>query len=314
MKKILFIFTALAVISIIVITACQKEDVGNTSNAQLTQSERIENLILNFKHKLENNLKDGTVYSADSAVWYVEALLNYTYGYATALGCTFETDSVAITVNNTGANGYNLQQLAGVYNYFEEKVVNNKPEDRYIFAIDISLATNGSQTVFSSITGYAKQLLPNLKSTADTSGYWFWGNGLGMCGPDSGLYVGMDAGDIIEALVNEIAEYDYFTNIEHHTFSFNNYPYSNFPFTDQYLIHSRLFAYCDPTGPNEDFCLSPSHIAFYSGDDGAIYIVKDNKPSNREFAYCTITPLTYPSDDIDNHIIKIYYGSPIERP
>ena len=310
MKKILI---AICVISIFVITACKKENVGDVNSTQQTDSKKIEALILNFKDKLENNLKDGTTYMADSATWYVEALLNYSYGYATALGCTFTTDSVATNVNTNGANGYTVAQLNDVYEYLEEEATENIPEDHYIFCIDVSISVAGNVTTFSSVSGYARPL-PSFKSTDDDDpGYWYWGGGLGMCGPDVGNNIGMDAADIIEGFVNATAEYEYFTNIENTTTSFNSYPYSSFPFHDDYLLEARLFAYCDTTGPNDDFCLSPDHISFYSGNNGALYIVRDLEPSNKEFAYCVFIPFTNPYADIDQHLIRIYYGNPIER-
>lgn len=128
-----------------------------------------------------------------------------------------------------------------------------------------------------------------------------------------GNNIGTDAGDIIEGLVNATAEYDYFTNIEYETASYNNYTYSSFPFHDDYLLESRLFAYCDTSGPNDDFCLSPTYLSFYGGNNGALYIVRDLEPSNKEFAYCVVFPWTNTTPDIDQHLITIYYGNPIER-
>ena len=310
MKNILI---TICVISIFVITACKKEDVGNVKNTQQTDSKKTEALILNFKDKLENNLKDGTTYAADSAVWYVEALLNYSYGYATALGCTFETDFVGTSVNTSGSNGYSLAQLYDVYEYLEKQATENIPADHYIFCIDVSLEVNGSQSTFYGVSAYAKQFLPSYKSATDTSGYWFWGDGLGMCGPDSGLYVGTDATDIIEASVNATAEYDYFTNLEGYGVNYLDYPDPNFPFTDPYLLPYRCFIYYDSTGPNMDFCLSPSHMSYYSGNSGALYMVRDLKPTNREFAWCIVGSLSNGYPDRDKHIWAITYGSPIER-
>jgi len=302
MRKSITIFA----LAIFVLSACKKENTGEINAPPMNTSQKTEALILAFKDKLDNNLKDGTTYAADSAVWYVEALLNYSYGYATALGCTFETDSVGTTVNSSGSNGYTLSQLNDVYEYIEEEATENIPDDHYIFCIDVSLAVNGSQTTFSGVTGYARPL-PEFKSTDDDDpGYWYWGYALGMCGPDVGNNIGTDAGDIIEGLVNATAEYDYFTNIENTTTSPSSYPYSSFPFHDDYLAEARLFSYCDTTGPNDDFCLSPDHISFYSGSNGAIYIVRDLEPSNKDFAYCTVSPVTYQATyDTDNHLITI---------
>jgi len=285
-------------------------------NNKLTfrNSQKTKALILNFKDKLDMHLKDGTTYAADSAVWYVEALLNYTYGYATALGCTFETDSAGTTVNSNGNNGYTLSQLNDVYEYLEEEATDNIPDNHYIFCIDVSLIANGSQSIFSSVTAYAKQVANNLKSTADTSGYWYWGDTLGMCGPDAGQYVGMDATDIIEASTNATANYDYFTNLEGHGVLYpDDYEDPNFPFTDQYLMPYRYFVYYDSTGSNADFCLSPTHMSYYCGNNGAIYMVKDLKPTNKEFAYCSVGYLSWGYFDRDKHVWAITFGNPIER-
>jgi hypothetical protein len=303
-----------SVIFLFALSACKKNDAGDAQTPQQNQNKKTEALILDFKDKIENHLKDGGTYTCDSAVWYVEALLNYSYGYATALGCTFEADSASTTVITGGINGYTLAQLNDVYEYLEENALENKPEDRYIFCIDVSLEVIGNQSTFSSVSAYAKQTLPNYKSTADTSGYWFWGEELGMCGPDSGLYVGMDATDIIEASTNATADYDYFTNLVGFGVSYPEDFYDpNFPFTDPYLLPYRYFVYYDSTGPNQDFCLSPDHMAYYSGTNGALYMVRDLKPTNRVFAWCDVWYLSYGVPDLDKHIWAITYGSPIDR-
>jgi hypothetical protein len=311
MRKTLLI----CVITIFALSACKKENTGEMNTPQMNDSQNIKALILGFKDKLDNHLKDGTTYAADSAVWYVEALLNYSYGYATALGCSFETNSVGTTVNTDGSNAYTLAQLNDVYEYLEEEATGNIPDDHYIFCIDVSLVVTGNQSTFSSATGYAKQLLPNYKSITDTSGYWYWGQYLGMCGSDSGLYVGTDAAEIIEALVNENVQHDYFIGlVSFNVFYSNGYVDPNFPFTDPYLKPYRSFCYQDTTGPNTDFCLSPSHISYYSGNSGAIYMLKDLQPPNKHFAYCGVTGVTWPSPDIDDHVIGFTYGTPISRP
>ena len=310
MSKTILIF----VLAVFAITACKKENTGEMNTPQMNNSQKTEALILAFKDKLDNHLKDGTTYAADSAVWYVEALLNYSYGYATALGCTFETDSVGTTVNTGGSNGYTLAQLNDVYEYLEEEATGNIPDDHYIFCIDVSLGVNGSQATFSGVTGYARPL-PDFKSTDDDDpGYWYWGDELGMCGPDVGNNIGMDATDIIEAQVNATADYDYFTNLEQVTVYFDSTIYDpNFPFNDPYLLPYRSFTYRDTEG-NSDFCLSPSHINYYSGKNGALHMLTANKPTNKEFAYCQIASLNFPWNNTDFHMITYVYGNPVEGP
>jgi hypothetical protein len=300
-----------SVIFLFALSACKKNDAGDAQTPQQIQNHKTEALILDFKDKIENHLKDGGIYTGDSAVWYVEALLNYSYGYATALGCTFEADSASTTFNSGGINGYTLAQLNDVYEYLEENALENKPDDRYIFCIDVSMSVSGNFTTFSSVAGYAKQL-PIFKSTDDDMGNWYWGDELGMCGPDAGNNIGMDATDILESLVNATAEYDYFTNLEQVTILPDSNIYDpNFPFNDTYLLPYRSFVYRDTEG-NSDFCLTPSHISYYSGKNGAIHMLTANKPNNKEFAYCLINSLTLPWSNTDFHLITYVYGNPVE--
>ena len=304
MKKIFII----CVIAIFAFSACKKENTGDVNYTPQTDSQKIEAMILNFKDKLDNNLKDGTTYAADSAVWYVEALLNYTYGYATSEGCAFENDSIGTTVNTNGNNGYSLEQLAVVYENIEEQVLDNKPDETYIFAIDVSLFVEANVSTFSSLTGYAKQM-PGFKSTADTSGYWYWGMDYGMCSSDSGSYVGMDASDIMEGIIN-INTVDYYTSLETEVVTkWDNYTNPFFPFTDPYLLNHRLFTSIDPNGNGaEYFCLSPDHIAYYSGSSGIPFIIDDNCPEHKEFVYTTINCYHNTSTGEASHIVYITYG------
>jgi hypothetical protein len=307
MKKLILIF----VLALFAITACKKENTGEMKTPQMNDSNKIETLILAFKDKLDNHLKDGTTYAADSAVWYVEALLNYSYGNATAQGCTFENDSVGTTLSTNSNNGYSLEQLALVYENLEDQILNKQPEGTYIFAIDVSLSVEANVSTFSSLSGYAKQLL-GYKSTVDTSGYWYWGNGYGMCSSDSGSYVGMDASDILEGLIN-VNNADYYTSLETDVATkWDGYTDPFFPFQDQYLQNHRLFYALAPSNSNGaiHFCLSPSHISYFSGSSGIPYIIDDLLPNKKEFVYISIQCYSNSSVEEANHIVYITYGIP----
>ena len=303
MKKVL-IFSAIVIFAL---TACKKEDVGDVNNAQQTQSKRIEALILNFKDKLENNLKDGTTYAADSAVWYVEALLNYTNGNASTPCLDPIIDTAERNINGTGANGFTLQQLNDVYVAIEDDVLANQPENTNIFAIDLYTYPAGNLTVFAARTAYSSVANINYKSVSDTAGYWYWGAQKGMCGADSGSYVGMDATDILEGLINTIS-CDYWTSLETETAWPNSYIDPNFPFTDQYLYPTRLFSAGDACIPVLNFCLSPDHIDYYNSDDGIHYAIDDLRPQGKRFMYCVLSASA--ADCYAVHVGLFTYGVP----
>ena len=73
MKKIIVSIIILAAL----FTGCKKE--VNSPVSENENSSNIEKLILDFRQKLTVSQNEGSFYSADSAVWYVEALLNYSF-------------------------------------------------------------------------------------------------------------------------------------------------------------------------------------------------------------------------------------------
>jgi hypothetical protein len=87
MKKVIIpLFIAFALIMIAL--SCKKNPGDSSSwNYQSNQlsniSQNVENRILSFKANIERPLKTGYSYPIDTAVRYIEALLNYTYGDVT---------------------------------------------------------------------------------------------------------------------------------------------------------------------------------------------------------------------------------------
>ena len=107
MRKLFIIF----VVAVFAVTACKKENSDEMKVPPMNTSQKTEALILAFKDKLDNHLKDGTTYAADSAVWYVEALLNYTFGDASTPCFNPTVDTAERNLNNTGVNGFSLQEI-----------------------------------------------------------------------------------------------------------------------------------------------------------------------------------------------------------
>lgn len=285
MKRIFFI----ALISVFAISACQKDQLSAVDSS--SSQNKTETLILNFKAKLANNLKDETIYTTDSAVWYVEALLNYTYGNTTSPCSSPMADTTETIVNTTGENGFTLAQLADVYEVIEAGVINNKPGNSNVFAIDLYSYPAGELTVFASRAIYAP---PVFKSTTDTAGYWFWGYDDGMCGADSGLYVGMDASDILDKYFNRFSSEGYWTGIETFVVFPGTYHDTAFPFTDAYLNPTRMFSTEEGSWMDiRFFCLSPDHIAYYKSSNGIKYIINDLCPAGKQIFIVDIVPMIF---------------------
>jgi len=235
MKKI-FLYTLMLMI---VAISCKKDQ--NATNGSVNQKTDIKTLILNFKDKLENHLKDGETYTADSAVWYVEALLNYTYGNASVPCINYQVDTAEIAGIETNGNIFTIEQLATVFAFLETKILESRPENTSIIVIDVYTYQLNTSTMFATNTAYATPKTPTFKSITDTSGYWFWGGGKGMCGPDSGLYVGMDVTDILEDLLSNTYN-DYWTDVEIKYANPNQFIDPFFPLQDPELYPTRIFS------------------------------------------------------------------------
>ncbi len=301
MKNLIFIIAIIFIFT----TACKKEQLNDKTIMPESQN-NTESLILNFKQKLENHLKDATIYDADSSVWYVEALLNYSYGN-TANKCTRPlSDTIETIVNCNAELGFTIAQLADVYDLLESGVMEQKPVNSSIFAIDVYAYPAGELTVFAAKAIYNPL---SLKSTMDTAGYWYWGLDYGMCGADSGLYVGMDASDILDGLLNYVTSEGYWTDLESFYVFPPQYPDSLFPFNDPILNPSRLFS---ATSSNWYdlwyYCMSPEQIAYYASKDGIGYIIKDLWPQRKQFFVIDVIP--YPLTSYTFHACDITYGIP----
>jgi hypothetical protein len=303
MKKLIFIF----VVAVFAITACKKENTGEMNTPQMNNSQKTEALILAFKDKLDNHLKDGTTYAADSAVWYVEALLNYTFGDASTPCFNPTVDTAERNLNNTGVNGFSLQELADVYDDLKDEVVANQPNNMHVYAIDLFTYPAGNLTVFTTHTAYANDQNSTYKSVTDTAGYWFWGKQWGMCGADSGLYIGMDATDILEGLINTIS-CDYWTDLEYDGAWPNEYIDPNFPLTNSLLHPTRLFSASGTTPAVLDYCMSPTEIDYYNSSEGIRYIIDDLCPERKSFMYCFLG--AYADGYYVVHIGSFTYGVP----
>ena len=282
MKKI---FLA-SIILFAMLSACKKENQSTAPSSENKQN--LEQLILNFEQKLNSGQKDGTTYAIDSAVWYVEALLNYSFCEAGNQCHNIVVDTLWTIVNDPGTNGFTIEQLETVFDDLEDDIAENQPEDNIVFAIDLYAYPAGNLTVFEARTAYATLSEPAFKATADTSGYWYWGGDLGMCGPDTGLYVGTDASDILQNQFNSGAS-DIWTSLETNGAWPTQYYDPNFPFSTDVLEPTRLFSASDTAVPGVlYYCIWPALMEYYNSSSGIKYIIGDLTPTGKKFAYCDI--------------------------
>jgi len=242
-------------------------------------------------------------------VWYVEALINYNLG-TEGVECqsiTVDTAQTNLPIPATGE--YTLSQLETVYSQLIAQVQQNQPEGTIMFAADLYYNPIESVMVFAVRTAYATPATPQFKALNDTSGCWYWGGDLGMCGPDYGLYVGMDATDVLENRISNTTS-DIWSSLENHGALPDWYYDPNFPFDITYLDSTRMFMATGPANEITDFCIPSNVMDYYLSSNGIWYIINDLMPTGKRFAYCNISYYSYSNSSII-HVGLFTYGIPV---
>lgn len=139
MLKKTSLFITFILLSVIMFNSCQKE------NIEITKGENFKNdteeRILKFKEKINSGNKSDELISVDSAVWYIEAALNYTYCIVEDETFFEESDffadsvKVSIVVND---NSVNFSNVSSVYNELFQVIENNiNSNTKKAYLIDI---------------------------------------------------------------------------------------------------------------------------------------------------------------------------------
>jgi len=270
-RKHLFTYFGLAIViaTSLVIYSCKKEqsDVNKSKNLteQSFKDAQLEKRIIAFRDKVDLIRKNPTLKSGsdpmdvDSAVWYIEATSNLTYGDASFETEKFIVDSAFIEVPVT--NGQILwADVQAAYDQVVDSLsvhnANITANQKQLMVADVSLKeSNDNSATLELTSGFG---------TDETSGLgignvypWYWGWELGRC-DGSGSGVGYDAANKIAQLANY--------NI--------SVPIGNSYYTD---VEYRSSTGCEYTNNNgdcllfEDYqeytlthqCLSTTDISFY---------------------------------------------------
>ncbi len=113
MKRTIYVITVLIAGAMITMFSCTKENKiadNVTAKSNLSPHDiKINKLINDFKttmayHKANPNLKDDELIPADSALWYLEATINYSHAFPNEYYKQFEVDTsyIAVPVNGDG--------------------------------------------------------------------------------------------------------------------------------------------------------------------------------------------------------------------
>jgi hypothetical protein len=296
--------------------SCKKDSINTET---VNESPRnVERLILDFKARLDATLKEGTTYAADSAVWYVEALLNYemannAHNFAEL---KFYRDSILLN----GANGeFAIEELNAAYSYFNSLIAGILEQSEYPSLhtdfVHISLKETGLKT-FSNVleitvcTGISTPINYELFGEDED---WYWGYNLGACGDNQSPEV-TDAAKKLEYKFNRplsVGPSGYFTSIENIEVDGDAYYDENNPGP---WCNAMIFNYQPLQAPPDDPCLESEELDYYLSKFD--FIKNDNKPSGKDFKSVDVFEDIIPNMGVPNyfHKYKLFYGVLSENP
>jgi len=315
MKKIKFIAMAclLMLLTLAILTNCKKETVQNTNIPNEKYKDKmIVSQIKNFKTKIKSDLKSNEEISIDSAIWYLEAALNFTYARANNTRDIINIDSVLVTVPTTQNNMILISDIALVYDILVDSLsvfYHSISGEKGLIFTDIATSELTNISVLLKMT--------SMITTGGGSGlfdfgpddYWKWGFELGKC---DGTMQPWDASSQLTSHANMdgcVLPISCYTSVEK---TDRIYPYSvstsspnPFGYGD-YLLFETSGLY-----PEVHQCLTPDALNYYL--DALKTIATLYQPSNKNIIkyYCSWDAAYDPGYWVHVHFAQITYGVPI---
>lgn len=297
----------------LVMTGCKK-DSNEPQNQQKVDGRKIKRQVLEFKEKLKSTFKTGETMSVDSAVWYMEGLLNYDkanndHNFNNLI---FKKDTLQLPINN---NSMSMIQISSAYDAYEAFIENEMASLDPTYGVDLvdisvlgSMLKDGTVTmVMTFSTGVNSSINYTLFGVTD---YWYWGGNLGKCGPYVGQNIGTDAADKLQLKFNNPlwvpSASGWNTDVE----LIMVYP-EEYPDPNQYSGYMLFFAMGSGPDPEEEPCLDYNELNYYLSKFD--YIKNDKAPSGKSFKCVDVGKDYLTSTEYWGraHRYDLYYATPI---
>lgn len=270
----------------VMLSSCKKDKPSQITESPQTnytaEDIRIQNLILNFQNKIKNNtFKNGETVSVDSAIWFLEAMMNFNYSTPDSsfvnltVDTTFEFD---LPVNNDLVDFSNLTDAAfAMESHLVEYLNSITNSIKFLIVVDVVIKPNELKSGLKTISITASYGTDYINNTAcyppfDDDDYWLWGhswaNAGGYCdGPNQGQNLDSDAAEEIEYKINNPRCYQQndgrtiICGVTTRNIDAWDYPNPDDVVTDNYRDCLMFYNY-DEYYP-VDICLSPAEMDFY---------------------------------------------------
>jgi hypothetical protein len=317
MKKFILVLM-ISLISIIFIFSCRKAFEPEINPDQMINpTNETELKIQSFINSMNSQLKSGSTYSIEEAIWYAEASLNFTYAIydSSFVYLSRETSSFSIDLNssNTVDQSDLLAAYAKMVDSLEAHYDGIQDSPKHVFLCDVINVSSSSgkfgilDLVMVSVIGCDYTI--NQYGSFDATDYWWSGDLEGKCNGFSG------EGDATTALEYKLLHpliapapnvRIYYTDIDSVCdIDPENYYFESAP------RGTRGYWYGSNNPEDWVQCLDPDELNFYISNNGIPYIIEDNDTYiDKEFCDIDIiwdfTPSIWNYYEV--HKLNISYG------
>lgn len=222
MKKVTilsFAVVAIAIAAMAVFYSCGKQDAADTlkleTPALSDQDVKINNLIKSFRAKMDYlrdnpEYKSGEVMEVDSAIWYLEATINYSHTFPNDYYRQMKIDTCYLPIILNSYGMADLEEVAQRYDEMKEQVrdfyYGSGFEEKGLVLVDLVLEPLKSDDLILkviTVTGEKTNTPPpgfGIDGPFVEGDDWWYGENTGRCDPHTWVY---DAAQQLMSAINE---------------------------------------------------------------------------------------------------------------
>ncbi|MBK9760075.1 MAG: hypothetical protein IPO90_08920 [Flavobacteriales bacterium] len=336
----LFVGCALALTLVVACSKTETELPASATNEAVDPGPCIRTFLNNAALATHGHQRDGEVYSIDSAVWYIEAGLNYSLTAGEREFETLITDSLLLEVpliNGTAP----VDGVIAAYIPLHVMVMGLTTDMQHVTLVNVEVASQNSALLILNVicfigSGY-ERAAPSTDYGDDGTNVRLWGQYSNQAQPNTGCRCGAQPTPSVKCLDKEIetrinvanptVSGFYFTNVE--TWQVNggstDFAQKRYRFNEPFLHNpydptptwdgcfgTRTFSRWTFYGCDDACQVVPNEIYWTNGTWAAINLIKGAQCPTKTFKVCMITSAFYIQPGIleqwDIHQCSFSYG------
>lgn len=311
---------ATATVSTFIFVACKKEagPMAPSDPVGMSEQHDYEPRIRDFVALAQNpTARDGSMLTADSAEWYIEAALNFSNANTTLAYNESRVDSLTYHLPAL-VEGVAVSDAAAAFTSLNTQVASGNVADvSHVIIVDVTSqrTTTGMDLTIAYATGsgYDKAL----NTSYGPSDHWAWGGGGSNCNCSPNPNAGTCADKKIQQRINNelvaLGQNVYMVSVESWTIMpTTNVPTREVAFTD-YPVSGSPYGYrsfgCSGAGCNT--CLSPSDMSFFTqGTWDVMNLIRQQYCPTKKAQHCVVDGNLSPciGCTVYWHQAHFYYG------